>query len=182
MGTVTHYSLPLEAVQEALIQYISWQCGGCMFLPKSIRKRIYPASWIPWTNQWSITYSGLRLSLICVLDGYQNMGAHQHPPSNSIIIPFTRVLAKVSIRLLRTGQIKPNGLNYSGTSFLEKLMQAQLYAALIFGIFYLLCKSEYLRRSMVLFDHQNTRIAYCTVGHIPARSIRLIIDFQNWTR
>ena len=140
------------------------------------------ASWIPWTNQWSMTYSGLRLSLICVLDGYQNLGARQHPPSNSIIIPFTRVLAKVSIRLLRTGQFKPNGLNYSGTSFLEKLMQAQLYAALIFGIFYLLCKSEYLRRSVMFFDHQITRIAYCTVKHIPARSIRLIIDFQNWTR
>ena len=36
MDIVTRYPLPLESIQEALIQYISWQCGVCMLSPRSI--------------------------------------------------------------------------------------------------------------------------------------------------
>ena len=123
------------------------------------------------------------------------MWARLHPASDSIKVPFTTVLAKETIRLICTGQIKPTGLNYSGTSFLEKLLRAQLYAALMFGIFFLLRKSEYLttkdpppthsgarilrRRSVAFFDNLNARILYRQIGHISARSIRLIIDFSK---
>ena len=198
MDIVTRYPLPLESVQEALIQYISWQCGVCMLSPRSIRKTYLPG--IAKTMDKSMVNNLFRTAskspmVRCVLDGYRNMWARQHPASDSIKVPFTAVLAKEAIRLICSGQIKPTGLDYSGTSFLAKLMQAQLYAALIFGIFFLLRKSEYLttkdpppthsgarilrRRSVAFFDTLNARILYRRIGHIPARSIRLIVDFSK---
>jgi hypothetical protein len=109
-----------------------------------------------WKTQWSITYSELRLSLIwydvCWM-GTRICGLAYILRRIRSKIPFTIVLAKKSLRLLRTGQIKPNGINCSGTSFLEILMHAQLLAALIFGIFFLLRKLQYLRRSVAVFDH-----------------------------
>ena len=121
MDIVTRYPLPLEAVQEALIQYISWQCGVCMLSPRTIRKTYLPG--IAKTIDKSMINNLFREAskspmVRCVLDGYRNMWARLHPASDSIKVPFTTVLAKETIRLICTGQIKPTGLSNSGTSFL----------------------------------------------------------------
>jgi hypothetical protein len=65
----------------------------------------------------------------------------------------------------------------------------------MFGIFFLLRKSEYLttkdptppssgahilgRPSVAFFDRNNAQIPYQRIGHVPAYLIRLVIDFSK---
>ena len=140
--------LPTENVQQAIIKYISWQCGVCMLAPRSIRKTYLPG--IAKTMDKAMILNNFRESsksaiVRCVLDGYRNMWARQHPASDSIKIPFTTVLAKAAVRLIRTGDVTLHGLRLASTSPTTTMLTARIYASLMFGIFFLLRKSEYLR-------------------------------------
>jgi len=198
MHSNSNTPLPSAIVQQAIIQYVSWQCGVCMLAPKSIRKTYLPG--IAKTMDRSMITNNFRESskspiVRCVLDGYRNMWARQHPASDSIKIPFTTVLAKESIRLINNNSIQPHGLNLVGRLPMARTLTARIYAALMFGIFFLLRKSEYLtikdpapsssgarilrRHSIAFFDQNNARIPYQRIGHWQAYSIRLVINFSK---
>ena len=190
--------LPTENVQQAIIKYISWQCGVCMLAPRSIRKTYLPG--IAKTMDKAMIMNHFRESsksaiVRCVLDGYRNMWARQHPASDSIKIPFTTVLAKEAVRLIRNGDVTLHGSRLVSKSPSTTMLTARIYASLMFGIFFLLRKSEYLtakdptppssgarilrRRSVAFFDLNNARIPYSRVGICRAYSIRLVIDFSK---
>jgi hypothetical protein len=78
---------------------------------------------------------------------------------------------------------------------MARVLTARIYAALMFGIFFLLRKLEYLttkdpapsssgarilrRHSIAFFNQNNARIPYQRIGHWQAYSIRLVIDFSK---
>jgi hypothetical protein len=121
--------LPTAVVQQAMIKYISWQCGVCMLASRYIRKTYLPG--IAKTMDKAMITNGFRESsksaiVRCILDGYRNMWARQHPASDSIKIPFTTVLAKEAVRLVGIESMKPHGLGLT-----DKLPMAQVLRARI---------------------------------------------------
>jgi len=189
----------LPQLQGSIIQYISWQCGVCRLSPRSIKKTYLPG--ISKTLDIAMLITNFREAskspmVKCVLDGYRNIWMRQHPLSDSIKVPFTTVLAQEAIKYVSEGSIQVHGIHLTGPGVEISVMRFRLQTALLFGIFFLLRKSEYLtvdpthqprpsnsrsliRSSVAFYNQANKRIPYHEIGHIQAQTIRLTIDFSK---
>ena len=195
----THQPVPMLQLQGTIIQYISWQCGVCRLSPRSVRKTYLPG--IAKTLDRAMLTTHFRESskssmVKCVLDGYRNIWVRQHPTSDSIKVPFTTVLAQEAIKYVTEGKLTVHGIHLTGPHVDTIILRYRLQTALLFGIFFLLRKSEYLtvdptnrprpvnsraltRKNIAFYNHINNRILYSDIGTIPAQTIRLTIEFSK---
>ena len=70
--------------------------------------------------------------------------ARQHSSSNSIKVSFTTALAQQTLELLQLGHITVHGKYVNHDSMLCCVVRCRIHAALMFGIFFVLRKIEYL--------------------------------------
>ena len=194
----TGTALPSTQLQQRIIQYISWECGVCRLSPRSIRKTYLPG--IAKRLARSLIVAQFRDAtkteiIRCVLDGYSKIWARQHPSSDSIKVPFTTALAQQALELLRQGTISVHGKYVNNDSLLCQMVRCRTHAALMFGIFFLLRKTEYLatqdppplstggrilrRRMLAFYDTDNVEIHYAKIGQAKANSIRLVLQFSK---
>ena len=194
----TGNALPTTQLQQRIIQYVSWECGVCRLAPRSIRKTYLPG--IAKRLARSMVVAQFREAtktevVRCILDGYSKIWARQHPSSDSIKVPFTTALAQQTLKFLQMGTIAVHGKFVNPDSLLCRVIRCRVHAALMFGIFFLLRKSEYLvthdppplttggrvlRRHMLAFyDPNNGKIQYAKIGQTTAYSIRLVIQFSK---
>ena len=123
--------------------------------------------------------------------------ARQHSPSNSVKVSFTTALAQQTLELLQLGHITVHGKYVNHDSMLCCIVRCRIHAALMFGIFFVLRKIEYLatqdppsfatggrvlRHQMLAFyDPNNVKIQYAKVGQVKACSTHLVIQFSKQT-
>jgi hypothetical protein len=80
----------------------------------------------------------------CLLDGYDKAWYKKHPAHQRAKIPFTATLALECESFLSSGRLSISGLATWGTSIAANMERARCTCALLFGIFFLLRKGEFL--------------------------------------
>ena len=123
--------------------------------------------------------------------------ARQHSSSNSVKVSFTTALAPPTPELLQMGHIPIHGKYVNQDSMLCCIVRCRIHAAVMFGIFFLLRKIEYiatqdppqlatggrfLRQQMLAFyDSNKVKIQYDKVSQVKAPSSRTVLQFSKQT-
>lgn len=129
----------------------------------------------------------------CLLDGYIRRWSIKHPAHQRAKIPFTMVLALQAESFLRSGGIVISKFSTGGASHRSFMETCRLTCALLFGIFFLLRKGEFLpkversngqqlsmRRSHLRFMTEDQReIPYPLVGTVRAHWLTITIEFSK---
>jgi hypothetical protein len=143
----TGNSLPSAQFQQRIIQYVSWECGVCQLSPRSIRKWYLPGIAKRLARSMVVAQfrDATKTEIIrCVLDSYSKIWSRQQPSADFIKVPFTTALAQQTLEFLQLDAIVIHGKLVNPDSLLCRVVRCRIHAALMFGIFFLLRKSEYL--------------------------------------
>ena len=175
--------------------YIGFECGLRQINPNSISGTYIPGIAKRFmihkiiNNFKAAAYHDITKTL---LDGYIRIWHEKFPDGQNAKIPFTMVLALQSERFLRSGDITYTSFPTTGEPGRAALNTMRMTSALLFGIFFLLRKGEFLPqsksthahrpllRSHLRFMDSNRRvIPYHLIGHVRASWLTLTITFSK---
>ena len=141
------------------------------------------------TNFGPTVNSSLLKNLIV---GYNRNWVKKHPEAGKVKIPFGVALAVSTREALASGALSLQAVGQSGSFTVAQvaLVRARIFLALLFGIFFLLRKGEYLpsvrqkrradglvtgyvftRDMLSFYNARDEPIAYMVVSSIPAVSV-----------
>jgi hypothetical protein len=131
---------------------------------------------------------------------YNRNWVEKHPEGGKVKTPFGVALAVSTREALASGALSLQAVGQSGSFTVAQvaLVRARIFLALLFGIFFLLRKGEYLpsvrqkrradglvtgyvftRDMLIFYNDRDEPIPYVLVGSIPAVSVRLSILFSK---
>lgn len=171
------------AVTDVVVSYFAFECGLRGLAPQSIVGVYLPGivNLFNFNHMQSAPLIRLAASsppVLMVASGFKRLYHQIHPASSSIKLAFTASSAHHSHGLLLSGAIS-SGLSPSLSDDFRVLGCFRVLAAMLFGIFFLLRKSEFLykagktspplRSSVVFLADDKSIIPHHLVGIIPAR-------------
>ena len=194
--TPSHTPIPLADCANYIDLYIGFECGLRQMSPKSIGTVYLPG--IAKTFDMSRTFNFFRDAVNhkitqCLLDGYTRAWDKKHPQHQRVKIPFTSALALQAELSMKSGAIPL--VNFSPTLHPQthQMYVIRMTCALLFGIFFLLRKGEFLpklavvnchhipmRKSHLRFlDEKHSVIPYHLIGHHRASWLTITITFSK---
>ena len=175
--------------------YIGFECGLRQINPKSISNTYIPGIAKQFmihkiiNNFKAAAYHDITKTL---LDGYIRIWSEKFPEGQNAKIPFTMVLALQAERFLKSGDILSTSFPTTGEPIRATANTMRLTSALLFGIFFLLRKGEFLpqtktaqahrpllRSHLRFMDADRRVIPYHLLGHIRASWLTLTITFSK---
>ena len=188
--------LSLQACFDILDLFIGFECGLRQMIPLSIRNTYIPG--IAKVFDISRFINNFRAAANhnitkCLLDGYDKAWYKKHPAHQRAKIPFTATLALECESFLSSGRLSISGLATGGTSIAANMERARCTCALLFGIFFLLRKGEFLpkptssanrntqmRRAHLRFmTEDQSLIPYHAIGSMRASWLTISIEFSK---
>ena len=188
--------LPLATCANLIDLYIGFECGLRQIKPTSIAR-----TYIPGISKHFVIHSirnhfkaaAYDDSTQTLLDGYIRIWNEKFPEGQKAKIPFTLVLALEAERLLKAGSIAFAGFATTGPTARAAIDAMRLTCALLFGIFFLLRKGEFLppsdnqrsahhpllRRHLRFLDVDHNEIPYHCVGITRASWLTITIEFSK---
>jgi hypothetical protein len=178
--------------------YIGFECSLRQIKPQSIRSVYLQGIAKQFDMRRPVITSNFRAAVNdgrvqSLLDGYERSWNKKHPEHGHTKIPFTLILALQTETLLRSGDIKIPGFHTQGRDIYATIETQRVVCALIFGIFFLLRKGEFLpkpiihnchhtpmRRSHLRFmDTNHQVIPYSQIGISRASWLSITIEFSK---
>ena len=191
---------PMDVPQciELLDMYIGFECSLRQIKPDTIRSVYLQGIAKHFDMKRPIVMSNFRTAINdgrvkSLLDGYERAWSKKHPEHGHTKIPFTLILALQTEDLLTSGAIQLPGLHTTGDTCPAIMERLRVVCALMFGIFYLLRKGEFLPKPVVknchhtpmqrchlrFMDANHNVIPYQLVGVIRASWLSITIEFSK---
>ena len=191
---------PMDVPQciELLDMYIGFECSLRQIKPDTIRSVYLQGIAKQFDMRRPIVESHLRTAINdrrvqTLLDGYERAWSKKHPEHGHTKIPFTLILALQTESLLQSGKITLPGLITHGTTRVALVERMRVVCALMFGIFYLLRKGEFVpklvtsnchhtpmqRCHLRFMDASHNVIPYALVGTIRSSWLSITIEFSK---
>ena len=188
--------LSWQSCVDLLELYIGFECGLRQIKPSSISTvyisgiaKYYDIHHID-NNFRKAANHGMTKTLLA---GYINIWNKKHPEGQKAKIPFTMVLALQTERFLQSGELTAHGFVTTGGSLRASLDTMRVTCALLFGIFFLLRKGEFLpqttnptrshrpllRHHLRFMDINQKEIPYHLVGLLRASWLTITIEFSK---
>ena len=196
-------TMEVSELYEPISRFIGMECTVRQVAPDSVRKVYLPGITSVLLQQQRVTNFGPTVSSPLIKNlivGYNRNWVKKHPEAGKVKIPFGVALAISTREALASGALSLQAVGQSGnfTTAQVALVRARIFLALLFGIFFLLRKGEYLpsvrqkrradgsvtgyvftRDMLTFYNAQDEPIPYGLVGFVPALSVRLSILFSK---
>ena len=178
----TLHEMPLPQVTEVVCNYLAFECGVRNLAPDSIKAVYIPGVVNLFTLNRLPSAAILRAAasdglVTMIYNGFERLYRLVNPKAASIKLAFTASSAVRAHALLRSGVIVLGGFD-SLSSSLGVLAILRIFASLLFGIMFLLRKSEFLfkegkpfpptRDTLFFLDDLHAVIPTDRVGVTPA--------------
>lgn len=172
-----------------LSKFVAYECGARQMNPDSIKGVYIPAILAMMSNlgAWNKIREASSHDIVKkTLNGMKKYYTKVNPTGNKVKVPFTISAANKAISMLSSGELVIPKLALQGSP-LRALGIDRIGLALLFGIFFLLRKSEFLfkkekdmpatRHHIIFYDQQDQIIPYSDIGRIPAT--RILFDVHR---
>lgn len=179
-------------------QYIGFECSLRQINPETIKSVYLQGIAKHFEMKRPVLISNFRTAINdgrvkSLLDGYGRAWSKKHPQHGHTKIPFTLILALQTESLLQSGEITLPGLVTSGDHLSARIERLRVVCALMFGIFYLLRKGEFLPKPVVkncqhtpmqrchlrFMDADHNVIPYHLIGVKRASWLSITIEFSK---
>ena len=188
--------LPLQDTLRLIDLYVGFECGLRQLQPATLQNSYF--SGIAKVFDINKVLNQFRAATLhsvtkTLMDGYSRLWTQKHPAHQRAKIPFTMVLALQTETFLRSGDLVIHGLTSFGASSTATMETARITCALLFGIFFLLRKGEFLphpdkpasahrpmlRSSLRFMTADQQEIPYNLIGHLRASWLTITIEFSK---
>jgi hypothetical protein len=178
-----------EAATDLVMMYTAFELGVRQLAPTSISSTYFPGiiamlsvNRVPGVALFTAATKDPLVKM--VHRGFNRLHRLIHPKSKSLKLAFTASAARSTLRFLSDGLIKVGSARL--TDDLRDLANFQIFVILLFGICFLLRKSEFLfkqgkpapplRSSCSFFDSNRKLIPHDSVGVTRAQFLSFIVD------
>jgi hypothetical protein len=169
--------------------YVGFECSLRQIKPDTIRSVYLQGIAKQFDTRRPIIISNFRAAINdgrvkSLLDGYERAWSKRHPEHSNTKIPFTLLLALQTESLLKSGEISVLGLSTYGHDTHTYIERLRIVCALMFGIFFLLRKGEFLPKPVVTNCHQTpmqrSHLRFMDATHKVIPYPRIGIDRASW--